>query len=330
MCIEEGCTKRRWKHGGTMFQQIDITTLPVAHELDWRIEFGLWLRNTPSQKRRERDLKTIEAYECDIKLMAGWFEMRYGIEFDPSHMNAVNLKEYFAQYETKPATHKRKLASVRMLVKWSLLAKILDCDPTDSIPFVNATPQAPRDVTIEEQARLEAIADSLEGLIGLRDRLIFHLMLDAGLRISETVELKLTDIEDMEHGKIHVYGKGKKNRWPHINNALVELIRLWLDRKPDSVEGTLITSEQGTAIGREEAWRRFEIIRNAANVECTPHSMRHQFVMNYMAAYMRGDPSRFPAALKATSQETGDDPKVILEYYTGPRESDMRAAVEAM
>jgi site-specific recombinase XerD len=220
-----------------------------------------------------------------------------------------------------------------LLIKWSRLAGELDSDPSEWIPFVDAVEEAPRDVTPDEQSRLEAAAQALEesgSLLGMRDSLIFHLMLDAGLRISETVELKLSDLGDLENGKMHVLGKGMKHRRPHVKSALANRIRTWLDRMPVSMEETLITDERGMAIGRHTAWKRFKRIAEAAGVTCTPHTMRHTFVMNYMAAYMRGDPSRFPAALKAASQETGDNEVVLLKYYTGPRESDMRAAVEAM
>lgn len=316
-----------------MLRQINLDQLPVASQLDWRVEFGLWLRNTPSQKKRKRDQDTLEAYERDVKLMAGWFESRYAVAFDPSHMNEVNLQEYFRQFENAPATHKRKLASIRLLIKWSILNGVLETDPSGWIAFVDAAEQAPRDLLPEEQAALEAAADRLEAegtLLGLRDSLIFHLMLDVGLRISEVVELKLSDLAELENGKIHVFGKGAKHRNPHVRSTLVARIRLWLDRMPVSVEGTLITTETGLPIERGQAWRRFVLLAEMAGVKVTPHSCRHQFVMNYMAAYMKGDPMRFPAALKAASQETGDNEAVLLKYYTGPRESDMRATVEAM
>lgn len=315
-----------------MQPQINLDQLPVASQLDWQIEFGLWLRNTPSQKKRKRDQDTLAAYERDVKLMAAWFETRYGVAFEPSHMNEVNLQEYFGQFENAPATHKRKLASIRLLIKWSVLNGVLETDPSGWIAYVDAVEQAPRDLLPEEEVRLRAAAEALEAdgsLLGLRDSLILHLMLDGGLRISEAVELKLTDL-DLENGKMHVLGKGQKHRNPHVRSTLAARIRLWLDRMPVSIAGTLITSESGLPIERGQAWRRFVAITEMADVNVTPHSCRHQFVMNYMAAYMKGDPMRFPAALKAASQETGDNEAVLLKYYTGPRESDMRAAMEAM
>lgn len=314
-----------------MFRNTD--QVQIATQLDWRIEFGLWLRQTPSQKRRQRDVKTLEAYERDVNLMAGWYETRYSVAFEPSQMNGVSLQEYFVQFENAPATHKRKLASIRLLITWCLTTGILEKDPSEWISYVQAVPQAPRDLLPDEQERLEAVANELEqsgSLLGLRDSLIFHLMLDGGLRISEVVDLKIADLADLENGKIHVLGKGRKHRNPHVKSTLAARIRLWLDRMPVSVEGTLITTETGLPIERGQAWRRFVAIAEQAGVKATPHYLRHQFVMNYMAAYMKGDPMRFPAALKAASQETGDNEAVLLKYYTGPRESEMRAAVEMM
>lgn len=315
-------------------QPINLTELPVAPtQLDWRVEFGLWLRNTPSQRRRQRDVKSLEAYERDLRLMGQWYQARYGVEFEPAQMNTVNLQEYFAQFEKSPRTHKRKLASARLLIKWAMLVGALDCDPSEWIPFVEIVEEAPRDLLQDEERRLRDAAEALEcggSLLSLRDSLLFHLWLDAGLRISESVELQLSDLEKLEKGKMHVFGKGRKNRNPHVKSTLANRIRLWQDRMPVSLEGTLITDERGRAIDRHTAWERFKKMADAAGVTATPHTLRHQFVMNYISAYMQGNPLRFGAALKAAAQETGDNVEVLLKHYTGPRESDMRAAVEAM
>lgn len=312
----------------------DLNQVRVAEtQLDWRVEFGAWLRNTPSQRRRQRDAKSLEAYERDVRLMAQWYQAHYEVEFEPGQMNTVNLQEYFVQFEKSPRTHKRKLASARLLIKWALSVGLLEEDPSAWIPFVEVVEEAPRDLLPDEERRLRAVAEARESdgsLLGLRDSLLFHLWLDAGLRISESVKLKLDDLEKLEKGKIHVFGKGSKNRNPHVKSTLANRIRLWLDRMPVSVEGTLITDERGQAIDRHTAWERFKSMTDAAGVVATPHTMRHQFVMNYIGAYMQGNPLRFGAALKAAAQETGDNVEVLLNHYTGPRESEMRAAVEAM
>jgi site-specific recombinase XerC len=217
-----------------------------------------------------------------------------------------------------------------MLINWARSEGMLDRDPAEWVPFMDATRKSPRDVSEEERSRLEAAAEAGEGtLIGLRDSLIFFLMLDAGLRINEAVTVRLSDLH-LEDSEIHVWGKGKKHRVIKIGSRLAGKIRAWLDRKPDSVEGTLVTDESGFSIERGQAWRRFVIIADKAGVKTTPHAMRHTYVLRYMDAYMRGDPWKLPAAIDAVCQQTGDRPEVILAYYTRARESDMRAAAEAM
>jgi site-specific recombinase XerD len=312
--------------------EIDLTRLPVAPGPDWRIEFGLYLRGTPTQKNRERSFLTLEAYERDLSLMAAWFEKLNKTAFEPGQLNAMDLKAYFKMLEDscQPSTYNRKLASVRMLIKWSRLNNILDYDPAEWIPFIDATRKSPRDLNDAERVRLEEVAlAGEETLIGLRDSLMFFLMSDAGLRIDETVKLQLTDLH-LDQGYIHVLGKGRKHREVKIGAKLINKIRTWLNRKPDSIEGTLITDDAGLSIKRGQAWRRFVLIRNAAGVMATPHAMRHTYVMRFMDAYMSGDPFKLPAAIDAVCQQTGDKPEVILAYYTRARESDMRAAAELL
>lgn len=311
-------------------RQIDITQLDVASQLDWRAEFGLWLRRTPTQKRSERSHLSVSAYTSDIEQMSCWFTSRYDVEFSPDHINSANLQEYFSGLDCAPATHNRKLASVRMLIKWLRSVGVLDYDPSEWILLQDATRESPRDVVEDDRVMLELAAEEKEStLIGLRDSLIFFLMSNAGLRISEVVDLKLSDLH-LDDGYIHVFGKGQKHRKVNVGGRLVKKINAWLERKPDSLEGTVVTDEKGLSIERGQAWRRFVLIAETAGVKTTPHAMRHTFVLRFMDAVMAGDPGKLPAAIDAVCQQTGDRPEVILAYYTRARESDMRAAAEVM
>lgn len=314
-----------------MFQNhIDLTTLPIAKDLDWRIEFGLWLRQTPTQKRTERSHLSVDAYASDIEQMSRWFASRYGVEFSPDQLNSANCQEYFESMDFAPATYNRKRASVRLLVKWCRQVGVLDYDPMEWIPVQDAVRESPRDVAQADRLKLEQAADAGEAdLLGLRDSVMFYLMNSAGLRISEVIGLMLSDLH-LDDGYIHVFGKGAKHRKVKVGGRLVKKICLWLNRKPDSVEGTFMTAENGLPITRGQAWRRFVDIADAAGVDASPHDMRHTYVLRYMDEVMSGDSSKLPAAIDAVCQQTGDRPEVILKYYTRARESDIRAAAEVM
>ncbi len=310
--------------------RVDITTLPIARDLDWRIEFGLWLRQSPTQKRTERSQLSVDAYTSDIEQMSRWFAARYQVAFSPDQLNSANAREYFESMDCAPATYNRKLASLRLLVKWCRQIGVLDYDPTEWIPAQDAVRESPRDVAEVDRLKLEQVAEAGEtDLLGLRDSVMFFLMNNAGLRISEVIGLMLSDLH-LDDGFIHVFGKGNKHRKVKVGGRLVEKIRLWLDRKPDSIEGTFMTAENGLPITRGQAWRRFVDIAEAAGVDATPHDMRHTYVLRFMDAVMAGDPSKLPAAIDAVCQQTGDRPEVILKYYTRARESDVRAAAEVM
>jgi site-specific recombinase XerD len=315
-----------------MLQQIDLTTLPVAPTIHWMEAFAAWLHSTPTQKHRERSRLTLSAYLYDVNSFNNYFEQVNGQAFSPELLNSEDLRNYFKSLEenAKPATYNRKLASMRMLIGWARNEGLIGYDPAEWIPFMDATRKSPRDVSPEERLKLEAAAEAGEdSLIGLRDSLIFFLMDDAGLRVNEVVTLKLSDLH-LDDGYIHVLGKGKKQREPKIGSRLANKIRTWLDRGPESIDGTLITDESGHHILRGQAWRRFGLVAEHADIHATPHVMRHTYVLRYMDAYMKGDPWKLPAAIDAVCQQTGDKPEVILAYYTRARESDMRAAVEAM
>lgn len=311
-----------------MLQQTDFSSWTIAPSLHWMEAFGSWLHSTPSQKRRERSHLTRDAYLNDVRLLAEHF----GNNWAPDLMNDKDLRAYFQklEQESKPATYNRKLASVRMLIKWAREHGLMSDDPAAWIPFMDAVRKSPRDVSDEELLKLVSAAETGEdSFLGVRDSLIFFLMAYVGLRISEVIELKLSDLH-LDDGYIHVLGKGKKHREPEVNSVVITKIRAWLAIKPTSLEGTLITDERGCAIDRGQAWRRFVLIAQRAGVRASPHWMRHTYIKRYMNAYMAGDPWEFSGAIDAVCQMTGDRSEVILKYYTRASRSRMRAAAEAM
>lgn len=324
--------------GMVMNMLTNIGNWKVAPGLAWNEQFALWLKNTPTKKRTERSALTLDAYLRDVKLFAEWFEKINNCPFDPALLNSTDVKAYFdgLRQSASPATHNRKLASVRMMVGWAREFGLLDVDPCEWIPVIDATRESPRDVAEADFASLERVAESGEHLcvenelLRARDLLIFRLMANAGLRIHEVVGLQLDDLH-LEQGYIHILGKGQKHRKVKVRGGkLVAAIRAWLAIAPASLDGAVVTNEKGHSIHRSTAWARFTMIAELAGVKATPHAMRHTFIYRFMDAFMGGDWRKLPAAIDAVCQQTGDTPEVILAYYTRARESDICAAMEVM
>ena len=315
----------------------DINQWKVAPQLHWSEAFALWLKQTPTKKRTERSELTLSAYLSDVKLFGVWFEKLNGCPFEPSLMNAADTTFYFDALRDAgiAATYNRKLASIQMLVSWARSEGLIDLDPCEWIPRMDAMRENPRDIPESEWCLLEQVAESGGHLqeesefFRLRDLVLFRLMGNAGLRIHEAVQLRMSDLH-LDKGYIHVLGKGKKHRNVKVKSGkLPDAIQAWLAIKPESLDGTLITAENGHSIDRITAWRRFTLIAETANIQATPHALRHTFIYRLIETLMKQG-IHWAAALKTVCLQTGDTPDVILEYYTGARESDIFAAMEAL
>jgi site-specific recombinase XerD len=305
--------------------QIDLTTLPVAPTLHWSEAFGAWLHETGRMRN------TISAYLQDMHHYFRYF----------SELNAVNVKAYFAMQDVdntvKASSRNRRLASMRVFVRWSVEAGLMDADPTVGVKRVDVE-LSPRDRTAEEMSALEEVAAAgshlkcqteAHSMLGLRDELMWNLFKDAGLRISEIAELRISDV-DMSSNVIHVLGKGGRKADVVIPQRLVDIIASWLSRMPISIDGNLVTDWNGHGIGRGQIWRRVKMLGEKAGVkDLKPHDLRHTFVYSTIDKALRQGID-LPVALDvARKQSRHGDVRTTMKFYLHARVSQVRAVAEA-
>lgn len=112
---------------------------------------------------------------------------------------------------------------------------------------------------------------------GLRNLCMLRLMLNAGLRSSEVLNLKVKDLDWMS-GKLMVrQGKGKKDRTLWLNEEDLEILRKWRERKPEAE--LLFTTLSGGAINSRYLRALVERLGKKAGIEkhVHPHTLRHTF-----------------------------------------------------
>ena len=303
-------------------------------ETDWLANFAHWLGANPIEKyHRARSEKSISAYISDVRQFARYFERINQTPFDLAQINSIDLQSFFEQLkkDAAPSTYNRKRASLQLLVNYATAIGLIDYNPLAWVPVAVVAGKSPRDANDDERKQLESASDAGEAsLIGMRDSISFYLMLLGGLRISEVANLKVGDL-DFSKGEMKIVGKGDKTRYVEIAGRLDEKLRRWLEMRPAADMDALVSASNGKPLTTGQIRRRFEIIRDTAGVSqsITPHSLRHTFIYRYMdIALQRQIP--WHAALSAISQQTGDDPAVILAYYSRARKSDMRAVMGVM
>lgn len=308
-----------------MLNQIDITTLPVAPSLHWSEAFGAWLHESG------RKPLTIDAYLQDMRHYFSYF----------GELSAVNVKSYFAMQDVdntvRPSSRNRRLASMRVFVKWAVEVGLMDADPTVSVKRVDVQLN-PRDRTADEMSALGNVAaehghlrcqTEAHSMLGYRDALMWSLFENAGLRVSEIAGLRVSDI-DLDEKVIHVLGKGGKKADVPIPQCLVDAVASWITRKPVSKEGHLLTDWNGEGLTRGQVWRRMKLMGKKAGVQdIRPHDVRHTFVYRSIdKATSQG--MDLPIALDAARQlARHSDVRTTMKFYLHARASQVRAVVEA-
>ena len=123
----------------------------------------------------------------------------------------------------------------------------------------------------------------------LRDALLIRMLYDTGLRISEAINLKITDI-DTERNIVKVFGKGHKERIVPFGRSVKREILRYIARREKSIprdldEGYLFSSRQGTPLMIRNVTREIQIVGKRAKIEgkrLSPHTFRHTFAKTYL------------------------------------------------
>lgn len=226
---------------------------------------------------------TLQAYNSDLSDLFEFCIIRGKNSINSlerSDLNAfiLNLREQgFA-----PSTITRKIASVRGFFKWFCVNEYGDKNPAQSLEQPKLPKKLPKVVTVDELNKI--INDKLNEL----ESLIVELLYGCGLRVSELVNLKLTNI-DVKSKYIQCYGKGSKERIVPFGNkvkiALNKYIKcrdfIILDNKlPDNK--FLLLKNDGKRVTRQDVYNFIRAQGEKIHKHISPHTLRHSFATHLL------------------------------------------------
>ncbi len=276
--------------------------------------------------------RTRAAYLGDVTAYARWYAALTGETFTPAALYGPDVERWRAKTlaEGKPATWNRRLASLRHLSAWAQAEGLLSFDPLADVPRAREQRLAPKALTAGEWRKLlRQAATDIHAAAGrsakrhrnaVRDAAILHLMVYAGLRVSEVAGLDAGDVHLGERsGWVQVRdGKGGKDRQAALPKAARRALASWLEMR-GAEPGALFVSQKG---GRMSARRMQAMVRalgGRCGVEVTPHRLRHTFATNML---------REGASLVAVAAQLGHANLQTTMRYTIPGIGDLQAAVE--
>ncbi len=266
---------------------------------------------------------SVEAYERDLERLEAYMSAHH---IDIVHATFDDLQAFvYDIFKDVPnvRTRARLLSGVRSFYRFLLYHRYIEQDPSELLEMPKQALHLPDVLSLEE---INALFDAIDLSMpeGHRNRAMMEMLYGSGLRVSELVNLRLSDMYRNE-GYMKISGKGSKQRLVPISAEADKWFTYWLqdrshlDVKPEAVDIAFV-NRYGRQLTRVMI---FTIIKRLAAIagirkNISPHTLRHSFATHLL---------QNGADLRIIQQLLGHESVVTTEIYTHVDIQDLRAAV---
>ena len=230
---------------------------------------------------------TLESYRRDLALFADWLWSEHAKLLNQADQG--DLQQYLAfRFPTsKPRSVSRLIASLRRFYRYGSREGQISVDPTLLIDTPKLPRSLPKSLNEDEVVALLNAPDIAQA-IGLRDRAMLETLYACGLRVSELVGLRYTEVS-LNEGVVRVTGKGSKTRLVPLGEESVDwLLRYVREGRPQilqqRVSDSLFVSQRGEAMTRQAFWYLIKRYALQAGIHkpLSPHVLRHAFATHLL------------------------------------------------
>ena len=225
---------------------------------------------------------TVSSYKNDISSFSSWCDKEH---LDRLKITDLNLNNYISNlFSTglKSSSINRKISSIKHFYLFLLKKKVIKNSPVDEIAIPKQEKYLPTSMSEDE---VECLLGSPKSSIKIerRDKAMIEILYATGMRISELVNLKLTDI-DFNRSVLKVFGKGSKERLVPYGEKAAEALRIYLEDRKKLDSKDVFLSNRGTRITRGAFWQRIKIYIKRENLKSSisPHTLRHAFATHLL------------------------------------------------
>jgi integrase/recombinase XerD len=279
--------------------------------LTWKQSF----RNFETYLRLEKSLSdnSVEAYLNDVYKLEKYFSEK-GTDISPALVSYSDMKEFLVWYGSSNAntrTQSRVLSGLRAFFRYLLIEGEIEENPSSLLESPKIGLKLPEVLLVMEIDRIIGEID-LSKPEGHRNKAIIETLYGCGLRVSELVNLRLTDIHYTEEFVV-VTGKGNKQRLvPISNKALKEIDIYKQDRNRLPVikdQNILFLNRRGARLTRAMIFTIIKDLAARAGIRknISPHTFRHSFATHMIEA---------GADLRAVQEMLGHESILTTEIYT--------------
>ena len=226
---------------------------------------------------------TVKAYETDIKGFIKWVNKN-------NKQSLLSIKEsrvnqyisYLFSLKLKSSSVNRKISSLKSFYLFLLKKKLIRYSPFSEVISPKQEKYLPASMSESEVEKLLNSPDASKE-IEQRDKAMIEMLYATGMRISELINLRITDI-DMNRSVIKVMGKGSKERLIPFGESASEALSNYLKIRKDSPSKEVFISNRGKKISRVAFWQRIKVylLRENLKISISPHTLRHAFATHLL------------------------------------------------
>ena len=265
---------------------------------------------------RSLSANTLDAYLNDVRKFVRFLEIEQR-ELLPLAVRPTDLEQFILWINglgLEASSQARLLAGLRAFYKFLLVEDLLDEDPTELLEGPRLHRKMPEVLSTHEIQEM-LIAIDLSEPQGIRNRAMLETLYACGLRASELVNLKITNLF-LDAGFIKVWGKNNKERLVPIGGEAVRYLRMYLDHvrnRQDNIqsghENVVFLNRRGAKLTRVMVFYIVKELAAAAAVtkNISPHTFRHSFATHLVEG---------GADLKAVQDMLGHESITTTEIYT--------------
>jgi tyrosine recombinase XerC len=233
------------------------------------------------EKLKNSSKHTVRAYKRDL---LDFYEYLKRNNLNYIDISRNSLRGFLIELKEKGLEKRsisRKISSIRSFYRFLMKEGIIEKNPLTTLELPKVDKKLPTFLTEEEVIKLINSPND-KNLIGYRDKLILTFLYSTGMRVSEIVSLKVSQL-DLDKGEVIITGKGKKDRIVFLTDEIKDMIKIYLDKRRKK-SNVLFLNRNGKPL--TDKGIRLLVEKYAKKVvpykKVTPHTLRHTFATHLL------------------------------------------------
>ena len=292
------------------------------------MSWNVYIRGYQNYLQIEKSLSknTVDGYCRDIKKLNNFFngnDDKKKIE-DVNYQDFQNYLSYLNDLKINARSQSRVISSMRSFFKFLILEKIIKENPTELLENPKTGKKLPEFLTIEE---IELLVNQIDRSKkeGERNLAIIEVLYGCGLRVTELIELKISEIY-WEEGFIRIIGKGNKERLVPLGKIASKHLKIYLNeirvhqKVKDLFVDHVFINKNGSKISRVMIFKIIKKLTEKAGIQknISPHSLRHSFATHLVEG---------GADLRSVQEMLGHQSITTTEVYTHLDKNYLKQAI---